>query len=129
MHIIHLDHLVLTVKDIETSCKFYHEVLGLKIITVGQGKRAALCGQSKLNFYESGMEINPKANKPTPGSGDLCLVTSETLSQVVQHFGKMAISIEVGPVERKGAFGAMTSIYIRDPDANLVEISSYIPLL
>ncbi len=125
MQIINLDHLVLTVKDIETSCIFYHEVLGMEIVTMGHGRKAALFGQQKLNFQESGKEINPKANKPTPGSGDLCLITSETLSQVVQHFEKIGIAIEVGPVQRKGALGPITSIYIRDPDANLIEISIY----
>ncbi|WP_138755661.1 VOC family protein [Paenibacillus sinopodophylli] len=125
MNINRLDHLVLTVRSVEASCTFYQEVLGMEIITFGEERKAASFGQQKINFHEVDKEIDPKANTPLPGSSDLCLITSETPIVVLQHLKKLGVAVVLGPVERTGALGSITSIYIRDPDYNLIEISSY----
>ncbi|RXZ81649.1 VOC family protein [Paenibacillaceae bacterium] len=127
MKILRLDHLVLTVQSVDASSKFYSEVLGMEIVTFGQDRKAAVFGQQKINFQEVGKEIDPKAYRPTPGSGDFCLITDETPPNVLRHLKKLGVKIELGPVERTGALGSIISIYIRDPDENLVEISSYSP--
>ncbi|WP_028562747.1 VOC family protein [Paenibacillus pinihumi] len=125
MKISRLDHLVLTVKDVEKSCKFYNEVLGMEIVTFGQDRKAASFGEQKINFQEVGKEIDPKAKYPTPGSGDFCLITIDPPASVLEHLKKKGVPVELGPVQRTGALGPITSIYIRDLDENLVEISSY----
>ncbi|NUU61947.1 VOC family protein [Paenibacillus agri] len=127
MKIARFDHLVLTVRDVEASCRFYGEVLGMEIISFGQDRKAAKFGQQKINFQQVGQEIDPKAKRPTMGSGDFCLITSDSLIDVKKHLAEQGVKIELGPVERTGALGPMYSIYIRDPDENLVEISSYEP--
>jgi len=127
MNITSLDHLVLTVKSVERSCHFYGEVLGMEIVTFGQDRKAASFGQQKINFQEVGKEIDPKAKYPTSGSGDLCLITEDTPAHVLQQLKQKGVAVELGPVQRTGALGPITSIYVRDPDDNLVEISSYTP--
>jgi catechol 2,3-dioxygenase-like lactoylglutathione lyase family enzyme len=109
-----LDHLVLTVKDIPATCDFYSRVLGMEVVTFGAGRKALAFGQSKINLHQQGREFEPKAAAPTPGSADLCLVTLARPVAVLE-----------GPVQRTGATGPITSIYFRDPDANLIEVSSY----
>ena len=125
MKINKLDHLVLTVKDIEASCLFYTTVLGMEEISFGQGRKAMAFGDQKINFHQVGQELEPKALQPTPGSGDLCFITKEPLSAVIAHLQACGVEIIDGPVERSGATGPITSIYIRDPDHNLVEIAIY----
>lgn len=120
-----LDHLVLTVRDIEKTCAFYTAVLGMEVITFGAGRKALRFGQQKINLYEAGKEFEPKAFQPVCGSADLCLITSTPLADVLQHLQHQQIEIEAGIVERTGAIGFIRSIYIRDPDGNLLEISSY----
>ncbi|OBZ18617.1 virulence protein [Bacillus sp. FJAT-27264] len=129
MKIARFDHLVLTVRDVEASCRFYGEVLGMQIISFGKDRKAAKFGQQKINFQQVGQEIDPKAKQPTRGSGDFCLITSDSLNDVKKHLAEQDVKIELGPVERTGALGPMYSIYIRDPDENLVEISSYEPYM
>ncbi len=121
-----LDHLVLTVKDIERTCDFYVNVLGMELISF-QGMRKALkFGEQKINLHEQGKEFDPKARHPTPGSADLCFVTSLPIEEVQRHLTEKGVEVEEGPVRRTGARGAIMSIYLRDPDRNLIEISHYI---
>ncbi len=118
-----LDHLVLTVKDIEATCKFYSTVLGMEIVSFGSGRRALSFGQQKINLHEAGHEYPPHAEHPLPGSADLCFISAIPLSSVLEHLRACAVSVIEGPVERTGATGKIRSVYIRDPDQNLVEIS------
>ena len=125
MEISKLDHLVLTVKDIDKTSSFYVSVMGMTKEVFGGGRVALKCGSQKINLHEFGKEFEPKANKPMPGSADLCFITKTPLSEVLQHLANCDISPESGPVPRTGATGPVTSIYLRDPDHNLIEISNY----
>ena len=125
MKIKHIDHLVLTVKDIDASCDFYTTVLGMQEISFGPGRKAVAFGDQKINFHQVGKELEPKALQPTPGTGDLCFITAEPLSEVIVHLQNMGVEIIEGPVKRTGASGSMTSVYIRDPDQNLIEVATY----
>jgi catechol 2,3-dioxygenase-like lactoylglutathione lyase family enzyme len=126
MEIHHLDHLVLTVQDIDATCAFYSRVLGMRVATFGNGRKALQFGTQKINLHEAGKEIEPKAFRPTPGSADLCFVTSTPVAEVIRHIRLFGVEIELGPVQRTGAHGYMTSVYIRDPDQNLIEIANYL---
>jgi catechol 2,3-dioxygenase-like lactoylglutathione lyase family enzyme len=123
--ITRLDHLVLTVADVGRSIEFYARVLGMRPIEFGDGRRALTFGDSKINLHRAGAEHPPHAAQPTPGSGDLCFVTASTADQVLRHLAACGVTIEEGPVRRTGALGPMLSCYLRDPDGNLVEISTY----
>ena len=125
MKITQIDHLVLTVKDIDASCAFYTDVLGMREVTFGHGRKAVIFGNQKINFHQQGQELEPKALRPTPGSGDLCFITTNSLADVIQHIRDCEVEIIDGPLERTGALGSMMSIYICDPDRNLVEIATY----
>ena len=125
MKIENIDHFVLTVKNIETTCEFYSKVLGMEVVIFNQGRVALKFGNHKLNLHEFGKEIEPKAIAPTPGSADFCLITRDSLSSVIEHLRICQVEIIEKLVSRTGAVGEVTSIYIRDPDLNLVEISSY----
>jgi catechol 2,3-dioxygenase-like lactoylglutathione lyase family enzyme len=125
VNIDRLDHLVLTVADIEATCRFYERVLGMKTVVFGEGRTALHFGRAKINLHLAGREFEPKAHRPTPGSADLCLIAETPLAVVIEHMNTCGIAIELGPIARTGAEGAMTSIYIRDPDRNLIEISNY----
>ncbi|ELR16832.1 uncharacterized protein ACA1_383650 [Acanthamoeba castellanii str. Neff] len=122
-----LDHLVLTVASVEKTCAFYERVLGMEVVSFGpqQARKALRFGQQKINLHQAGSEFDPKALRPTPGSGDLCFVTALSLDDVVAHLTKCGVAIEEGPVARTGAMGPIRSVYIRDPDANLIEIANY----
>jgi catechol 2,3-dioxygenase-like lactoylglutathione lyase family enzyme len=120
-----LDHLVLTVADVEETIAFYEHVLGMQAVTFGAGRRALEFGSSKINLHQAGSEFLPHAARPTPGSADLCFVTSTPLERVVAHLEARSVPVEEGPVLRTGASGPIISVYIRDPDGNLVEIASY----
>ncbi len=124
MEIDGLDHLVLTVKDIEATTSFYKEVLGMRIATFAGGRKALAFGAQKINLHEHTREFEPKALRPTPGSADLCFLTSVPLQQVMDHLLACDVAIEAGPVERTGATGPILSVYLRDPDMNLIEISN-----
>ena len=124
MRVERLDHLVLTVADIDASCAFYQRVLGLQVVTFGQGRKALAFGQQKINLHRHGAEFEPKALRPTPGSADLCLLVSTPLAEVMAHLQRCAVAIEEGPVARTGATGALLSVYIRDPDRNLIELAN-----
>lgn len=125
MMIDRVDHLVLTVRDMEKTCEFYSRVLGMEIVIFGQNRRALKFGQQKINLHQLGREFDPKAAAPTPGSGDFCLITTIPITKVVEHLRACGVTIEEGPVQRTGALGPITSVYLRDPDRNLVEISNY----
>ncbi len=120
-----LDHLVLTVRDIDTTCDFYARVLGMKAVTFAGGRRALEFGRQKINLHPAGREFSPRAEHPVPGSGDLCFVSAVPLAEVIAHLKTCGVEVIEGPVERTGALGAMVSVYFRDPDRNLIEVSEY----
>lgn len=119
-----LDHLVLTVADAERTVAFYGRVLGMRPVTFGNGRRALAFGTSKINLHTAGRELLPRAARPTPGSADLCLLTDMSQQDVLAHLAACGVPVEEGPVPRTGARGPVTSTYVRDPDGNLVEIST-----
>jgi catechol 2,3-dioxygenase-like lactoylglutathione lyase family enzyme len=119
-----LDHLVLSVGNIDTTVDFYTEVLGMELLTV-DGRKALAFGEQMIKLQQRGHEVSPKAAHPTAGAADICFITSTPLDDVVLHLNEQKVRIEEGPVERNGAMGKMRSIYVRDPDKNLVEISNY----
>jgi catechol 2,3-dioxygenase-like lactoylglutathione lyase family enzyme len=127
MRVTQLDHLVLTVADIDRTVAFYRDVLGMEAVTFGEGRRALRFGDSKINLHPAGREYEPKAARPTPGSADLCLLIDSDITDVLAELSRRNIAIEEGPVERTGARGPINSVYIRDPDANLIELSCYSP--
>ncbi len=126
MDIIQLDHLVLTVKNIEKTCQFYQKIFGFQVIEFGQGRKALKFGHQKFNLHQAGKEFEPKANNPLPGAIDLCLISDTPLDTVVSELKQHDIPIEDGPVHRTGATGKLVSVYIRDPDLNLIEISNHV---
>jgi len=119
-----LDHLVLTVADVEKSCAFYSRVLGMNAVVFGSGRKALTFGRQKINLHAHGREFEPKAERPTPGSADLCFITDVPLTEVVAHLNAQGVVIVEGPVERTGAAGPLLSIYFRDLDGNLLEVSN-----
>ncbi len=124
MQIDHLDHLVLTVADIETTVDFYTRVLGMQAVTFGEGRKALVFGQQKINLHQAGREFEPKAERPTPGSADLCFIAVTPLAEVIAHLQAQGVAIVEGPVQRTGATGPIRSVYVRDPDFNLIELSN-----
>ncbi len=125
-NVSHIDHLVLTVKNIPASVEFYVQVLGMQSIQFGEGRTALKFGQQKINLHEAGNEFEPKAKNATPGSADLCLITQTELTQAMAHVQSCQIEIIEGPVERSGANEKLLSFYIHDPDQNLIEIANRI---
>jgi len=124
MNISHLDHLVLTVADIEKTVGFYTRVLGMQLVTFGEGRQALAFGNQKINLHQSGREFEPKAERPTPGSADLCFIVATPLDRVIAHLEAQGVAILEGPVQRTGATGPIRSVYLRDPDQNLIELSN-----
>lgn len=123
MKISALDHLVLTVADIDATIGFYTSVLGMDAITFAEGRKALRFGGQKINLHQSGAEFEPKAAACMPGSADLCFLLEGTLEEAMRHLEQCGVAIEEGPVARTGAQGSLKSIYIRDPDGNLLELS------
>ncbi len=121
----HIDHIVLTVRDIERTCAFYQQVLGCDVVTFGKGRVALEFGVQKINLHQSGKEFEPKAECPTAGSADLCFIVRTPFDEVLSILDTFRVAVEAGPVERTGANGPITSIYVRDPDRNLIELSRY----
>ena len=126
MRIDRIDHFVLTVASIQTTCDFYSRVLGMSVVTFGQGRKALLFGHQKINLHEAGKEFEPKANAPTTGSADFCLITDTPIKEVITQLEASGVPVVEGPVTRTGATGAIRSVYLRDPDQNLVEVSNYL---
>jgi catechol 2,3-dioxygenase-like lactoylglutathione lyase family enzyme len=125
MKIDSIDHVVFTVKDINATCEFYSKVLGMETVTFGEGRKALAFGSQKINLQQLGRESTLIAEKPTPGSADICFVTSMSISEIIAHLNSCGVRLVGGPVERDGARGLMMSVYFRDPDLNLVEVSNY----
>ena len=126
MRIDRLDHLVLTVRDVDATCSFYARVLGMQVVTFGEARKALAFGRQKINLHQAGREFEPKAALPTPGSADLCLIADVPLDEVIAHLAACGVAIVEGPVMRTGATGPIRSVYFRDPDGNLIEVSNYV---
>ncbi len=124
MKIVSLDHLVLTVASIEATCAFYTVVMGMTVETFAEGRKALHFGDQKINLHLAGHEFEPKADTPVPGSGDLCFITQTPILEVVDTLKTRKVSIIAGPVPRTGAIGDLISVYFRDPDGNLIEVSN-----
>ncbi|MCH8237566.1 MAG: VOC family protein [Proteobacteria bacterium] len=120
-----IDHMVLTVADIDATCDFYGRVLGMEKVVFAGGRVALSFGRQKINLHPAGNEYDPRAKNPAPGSGDFCLITETPLAQVMVHLEDSGVEIIEGPVTKTGAQGSITSVYFRDPDENLVEVSNY----
>lgn len=120
-----LDHLVLTVADVDATIAFYARVLGMTAVTFAGGRRALAFGAHKINLHRAGHEFTPCARRPTPGSADVCLIARVPLAEAMAHVRACGVTIEEGPVQRTGATGPIESFYFRDPDGNLIEVSNY----
>jgi len=120
-----VDHIAFTVRDIERTCAFYSRVLGMRVVTFGEDRRALEFGRQKINLHQAGREFEPKAARPVPGSEDLCFITRVPLEGAMAHVRSCGVEIELGPVEKAGAAGLIRSFYFRDPDGNLIEVSNY----
>ena len=125
INITAIDHVVLTVASIEQCCDFYKRALGMEVETFGSGRVALNFGSQKFNLHQSSQEFEPKARTPLPGSADFCLIAATPLDEIVAHLSALDIKIELGPVARTGAVGPIRSIYLRDPDGNLIEVANY----
>lgn len=120
-----IDHIVLTVRDIAATCRFYTQILGMREITFNGSRKALVFGNQKINLHEAGHEFDPKAHRPVPGSADLCLITTTPMADVMTRLSAHSVEIIEGPVRRTGAQGPITSVYFRDPDLNLIEVATY----
>jgi len=120
-----IDHIVLTCHDVERTVAFYQQVLGMEPVTFAGGRRGLAFGRQKFNLHQAGREFDPKALKPTPGAIDLCLITLTPLADVQEHLKANGVVMIEGPVQKTGATGPIQSVYFRDPDGNLIEVSNY----
>ena len=120
-----IDHIVLTCHDVERTVAFYQQVLGMEPVTFAGGRRGLAFGRQKFNLHQSGREFAPKALHPAPGAIDLCLIPLTPLADVQAHLKANGVAIIEGPVQKTGATGPIQSVYFRDPDGNLVEVSNY----
>tara|TARA_Y100001960_G_C14285122_1_gene638789 strand:- start:159 stop:548 length:390 start_codon:yes stop_codon:yes gene_type:complete len=120
-----LDHMVLTVKDIDATCEFYNRVLGMKPVKFDGERVALMFGQQKINLHLAGSEYDPKAKMPMPGSGDVCFIAKTPIVDIISHLKAQNIEIVAGPAIKTGAFGPITSVYFYDLDGNLIELSNY----
>lgn len=121
-----LDHIVLTVRNIDATVDFYSRILGMESVTFGGGRRALRFGCQKINLHAYGNEYDPKAQHPLPGSADLCFITRQPLKTIISHLNNCGVPLLAGPVNRTGAMGPILSVYFRDPDANLIEVANYV---
>jgi catechol 2,3-dioxygenase-like lactoylglutathione lyase family enzyme len=121
---VRFDHFVLTVASIEATCAFYRAALDARVVEFKGGRKALDFGGWKINLHRIGHEFEPKAAKPTGGSGDFCVISDEPLDELIARLGELGIVIEEGPVPRTGANGPIVSVYFRDPDGNLVEVAN-----
>jgi catechol 2,3-dioxygenase-like lactoylglutathione lyase family enzyme len=121
-----IDHFVLTCADVDATIEFYTRVLGMTAETFAGGRRALSFGNQKINLHQQGAEFSPRARVATAGSGDFCLLSDVPVVEVAEHLGSEGVAIIEGPVAKTGAAGALLSIYFRDPDGNLVEVSNQV---
>jgi catechol 2,3-dioxygenase-like lactoylglutathione lyase family enzyme len=121
-----IDHIVLTAFDVQRTIDFYSRVLGMEPIMFAGGRQGLAFGRQKINLHQAGKEFEPKALKPVPGALDLCFITETPLDEVIAQLKDHGVAIAEGPVPKTGALGAMTSVYFRDPDGNLIEVSNYL---
>jgi catechol 2,3-dioxygenase-like lactoylglutathione lyase family enzyme len=126
IHIDRIDHLVIRVTDTDATCAFYERVLGMRPVTFGDGRRALAFGRQKINLHPAESDWRPRARDARPGSEGLCLVSDTPMNDIVAHLGRCQVDIELAPSERSGALGRMLSVYFRDPDGNLIEVSNYL---
>jgi catechol 2,3-dioxygenase-like lactoylglutathione lyase family enzyme len=119
----HLDHVVLTTADRDACVRFYRDVLGMRVETFGAGRIALRFGDQKINLHEQGSEFEPRAHRPVPGALDLCFIAAVPLDQFIAHCARVGAAIIEGPVARTGAAFKLRSVYLRDPDLNLIEVS------
>ncbi len=126
MKVAHLDHFVLTVNNIDVTSQFYSNVLGMDIVTFGEGRVALIFGEQKINLHQLGNEFEPKAAQVQSGSADLCFITHTSIDEVQIHIESQGVTIIAGPIQRTGAMGKIISVYLRDPDGNLIELSNYL---
>ncbi|WP_188007954.1 VOC family protein [Photobacterium damselae] len=126
MKVLRLDHLVLTVENIDRTLRFYQVVLGMKVIHFAEGRVALEFGNQKINLHQKSSEFEPKAAIVQPGSADLCFIADVDIADFCAHCSSLNIPILQGPIQRTGAMGSITSVYIRDPDGNLLELSNYL---
>ena len=126
MKIDRIDHVVLTVFDLDRTIDFYSRVLGMEAVTFAGGRRGLAFGRQKLNLHQAGREFEPKALRPGPGAIDLCLITATPLAEVMETLVSHGVAIIEGPVDKTGATGPIKSVYFRDPDGNLIEVSNYL---
>ena len=120
-----LDHLVLTVRDVDASVDFYTRILGMEAVTFQDGRKALRFGDQKINLHQKGNEFEPRADLPTPGSADLCFLVDTEIEEAAQYLRSQGVEVFLGPVTRTGARGSILSVYLRDPDGNLIELSRY----
>ncbi|WP_320109463.1 VOC family protein [Alkalimarinus alittae] len=125
MQVERIDHLVLTVRDIEQSINFYERVMGMNKVIFGQGRIALSFGNQKINLHQLGNEFEPKASNVSVGSADLCFIIATSVLEVEEHLKTCGVPVIEGPVSRTGAMGKIESIYFQDPDGNLIEVSNY----
>ncbi len=125
MQVDRIDHLVLTVKNIDTTVNFYVSVMGMKKLVFGEGRVALSFGNQKINLHQLGSEFEPKAKNVKSGSADLCFIINQSIEQAIKHLSACKVPVIAGPVNRTGAVGKIISAYFRDPDGNLIEVSNY----
>jgi catechol 2,3-dioxygenase-like lactoylglutathione lyase family enzyme len=120
-----VDHLVLTVADVDRAAEFYEQILGMTPVVFPDDRRAVRFGQQTIKLHAASELVEPTATHPVPGSANLCFVTANAISEVQDHLRANDVRIEEGPVSRTGALGSITSLYLRDPDGNLIEVARY----
>ena len=126
IYIDRIDHVVLTARDVDATCAFYARVLGMQVVTFAGDRKALRFGCQKINLHQAGREFEPKADRPTPGSADLCLIATTPLADVIAQLRACDVTVVEGPVAKTGATGPLRSVYFRDPDGNLIEVSNYV---
>ena len=125
MKVTTLDHLVLTVQDLDSTVDFYTRVLGMTVSAFAEGRLALKFGSQKINLHEAAQEFQPNARRALPGSADICFVSEAPLEDWLEHLAANGVEVIEGPIRQLGALGPMTSIYFRDPDGNLIEVANY----
>jgi catechol 2,3-dioxygenase-like lactoylglutathione lyase family enzyme len=125
MQLQRIDHIVFTVQNVDATCDFYVRALGMEVVTFGGGRKALQFGQSRINLHEYGREFEPKAEHPAPGTQDICLIAMGPIGDVLRDLERAGVDVLEGPVARSGAVGDIESVYLRDPDGNLIEVSCY----